>query len=40
MGHSAGAHLVSLTGTSQVFLENVGLSFAQIKSVAAIDTEG
>lgn len=31
---------MSLTGTSQVFLENVGLSVAQITSVSAIDTEG
>ncbi len=33
MGHSAGAHLVALTGTNASFLTNVGLSFANIKGV-------
>lgn len=37
LGHSAGAHLVSLTGTNISFLENVGLSFINIKGVASID---
>lgn len=40
LGHSAGAHLVTLTGTNSTFLENVGLSFNNIKGIAAIDTEG
>lgn len=40
LGHSAGAHLVSLTATNSGFLTNVGLSFSAIKGIAAIDTEG
>ncbi len=40
MGHSAGAHLVALTGTNVSFLTHVGLSLENIKGVAAIDTEG
>lgn len=40
LGHSAGAHLVALTGTNPVFLEEVGLSPAMIRGVASIDTEG
>lgn len=40
LGHSAGAHLVSLTGTNSIFLESVGLNLNSIKGVAAIDTEG
>ncbi len=40
MGHSAGAHLVSLTGTSQAFLPARGLPLSSIKGVASIDTEG
>ncbi|MCW3787118.1 alpha/beta hydrolase [Plebeiibacterium sediminum] len=40
MGHSAGAHLVALTGTNASFLTNVGLNLANIKGIAAIDTEG
>lgn len=40
LGHSAGAHLVSLLGTNSSFLENVGLNLSHIKGVAAIDTEG
>lgn len=39
LGHSAGAHLVSLIGTNSSFLENVELNFSHIKGVAAIDTE-
>ena len=39
LGHSAGAHLVALTGTNQSFLENTGLNLSNIKGVAVIDTE-
>lgn len=40
LGHSAGAHLVSLTGTNSSFLESKGLPLSVIKGVATIDTEG
>lgn len=40
LGHSAGAHLVSLTGTSSLFLPVRGIPLATIKGVASIDTEG
>lgn len=40
MGHSAGAHLVSLTGTSNQFLPARGISLNTIKGVASIDSEG
>ncbi len=40
LGHSAGAHLVALTGTNGSFLESKGLSLSNIKGVAVIDTEG
>ena len=40
LGHSAGAHLVSLTGTSAQFLPAKGISLATLKGVASIDTEG
>lgn len=40
IGHSAGAHLVSLTGTRKEFLEHVGVPLSVIKGVASIDTEG
>ncbi len=40
LGHSAGAHLVALTGSNQTFLNSVGLSLANIKGVASIDTKG
>lgn len=40
LGHSAGAHLVALTGTNPTFLANVGLHLSNLKGVAAIDTEG
>ena len=40
LGHSAGAHLVSLTGTNKSFLEKRGVSSSVIKGVASIDTEG
>ncbi|WP_430934987.1 alpha/beta hydrolase [Saccharicrinis sp. 156] len=39
LGHSAGAHLVALTGTNPMFLNDVGLSLFDIKGVACIDTE-
>jgi acetyl esterase/lipase len=40
LGHSAGAHLVSLTGTSNLFLPARGISLTTIKGIASIDTEG
>lgn len=40
MGHSAGAHLVSLTGTSNLFLPAKGIMLSSIKGIASIDTEG
>lgn len=40
LGHSAGAHLVSLTGTSNLFLPARGIALNKIKGVASIDTEG
>lgn len=40
LGHSAGAHLVSLTGTSNLFLPTRGIPLNVIKGVASIDTEG
>lgn len=40
LGHSAGAHLVSLTGTNSEFLDQRGLPFSIIKGVVSIDTEG
>ncbi len=39
LGHSAGAHLVALTGTNKRFLESKGLGLESIKGVAVIDTE-
>lgn len=39
LGHSAGAHLVALTGTNSSFLEQRSIPFSIIKGVAAIDTE-
>lgn len=38
MGHSAGAHLVSLTGTNPIFLEQVGLDLSDIAGVVSLDT--
>lgn len=38
MGHSAGAHLVSVVGTNESYLKASGLSFKQIKGVVALDT--
>jgi acetyl esterase/lipase len=40
IGHSAGAHLVALTGTNSQFLQDEGLSLNCIKGVAVIDTQG
>lgn len=40
LGHSAGAHLVALTGTSKQFLPARGLNLDVLKGVACIDTEG
>lgn len=40
MGHSAGAHLVALSGTSSIFLPKRGIPITAIKGVACIDTEG
>ena len=40
LGHSAGAHLVALTGTNERFLNEVGLGLPAIKAVAAIDSQG
>ncbi len=40
LGHSAGACLVALTGTSKRFLPNRGIALQQLKGVACIDTEG
>jgi pimeloyl-ACP methyl ester carboxylesterase len=40
LGHSAGAHLVALTGTSNQFLPSRGVPLNFIRGVASIDTEG
>jgi arylformamidase len=40
LGHSAGAHLVSLTGTSNLFLPTRSIPLNTIKGIATIDTEG
>ncbi|MEJ7626862.1 MAG: alpha/beta hydrolase [Ferruginibacter sp.] len=40
LGHSAGAHLVSLTGTSQQFLPARSIPLNMLKGIASIDTEG
>lgn len=40
LGHSAGAHLISLIGTNKTFIEQTGYSLSNIKGVATIDTEG
>ena len=40
LGHSAGAHLVSLTGTSPTFLTETGYATDLLRGVASIDTEG
>ncbi len=38
LGHSAGAHLVALTGTNQSFLQQAGVPTEHIKGIACIDT--
>jgi len=38
IGHSAGAHLVSLTGTNFTFLQQAGVPLSAIKGIASIDT--
>ncbi len=40
LGHSSGAHLVALTGTSQLFLPVRNIPLSAIKGIASIDTEG
>ncbi len=40
LGHSAGAHLVALTGTNYTFIQGIGYDISDIKGVAIIDTEG
>ena len=40
LGHSAGAHLVALSGTSPQFLPERNLPLTTVCGVAAIDTEG
>lgn len=40
LGHSAGGHLVSLTGTSPLFLPQRNIPLSTITGVASIDTEG
>ena len=40
LGHSAGAHLVSLTGTRLDFLRQAGVPVEAVKGVASIDTKG
>jgi len=39
LGHSAGAHLVALTGTNQSFLQQAGVPIEHIKGIAVIDTK-
>ncbi len=39
MGHSSGAHLVSLIGTDETYLREEGLSFSDIKGVVSLDTQ-
>ena len=38
IGHSAGAHLVSLLGTNATFLENAGVPAAAVRGVISLDT--
>lgn len=40
LGHSAGAHIVSLIGTDETFLQQEGLSFNAISGIASIDSDG
>lgn len=39
MGHSAGAHLVSLVGTNEAYLEAEGLGLESIQGVVSLDTQ-
>jgi arylformamidase len=39
MGHSSGAHLVSLVGTDPSYLEIAGLSLKALRGVVALDTQ-
>ena len=39
MGHSAGAHLVSLLGTDETYLQAEGLALADIKGIISLDTQ-
>ena len=38
VGHSAGAHLVSLLGTNETFLEEAGVHPASVRGVVSLDT--
>jgi len=39
MGHSAGAHLVSLLGTDESYLQGEGLALSDIKGIISLDTQ-
>ncbi|MBI5935635.1 MAG: alpha/beta hydrolase [Chloroflexi bacterium] len=39
MGHSAGAHLVSLLGTDEIYLKAEGLALTDIKGIVSLDTQ-
>lgn len=39
MGHSAGAHLVSLIGVDETYLRGAGLSFGDIRGIVSLDTQ-
>lgn len=39
MGHSAGAHLVSLIGTDETYLRGEGLSLSDIRGIVSLDTQ-
>lgn len=38
IGHSAGAHLVSLLGTNQVFLQHAGVALDCVRGIVSLDT--
>ena len=38
LGHSAGAHLVSLTGTNFSYLQQAGVPLTSVKGIVSIDT--
>jgi len=38
MGHSAGAYLVSLLATNEIYIEQAGGSLSMIKGVISLDT--